>query len=105
MITTDKIAEKEKQNAIDKNFPDPYFDFREYYSKGQEIYYAYINDFIGEKENIKLKIRTVYARTLIGYEENACCHMIGYKNKEQIFQTKSEAEAFLKTIKVTPKYG
>lgn len=100
----DIIAEK-KQKALEKNFPDSFFDFREYYTIGEKIFYVYINELIGEKQIIKLNIRTIYARTLVGYEENACCYMIDYNTREQIFHSKSEAEVFLKTIKVVAKYG
>lgn len=99
------IAEEEKQEALLKKYPDPYFDFREYYTKGEEIFYVYINEFIGEKKIVKIKIRTIYARTIVGFEENACCHMIDYSTREQIFHSKSEAEAFFKTIKVVAKYS
>lgn len=103
--STEKKAEAEKRKALKLNYPDPDFDFREYYTKGQEIYFIYVNELIGEKQLIKLTIRTIYARTLVGYEENACCHMIDYNTREQIFLTKSEAEVFLKSIKVIAKYG
>lgn len=99
------MTNQEIQNALDKNLPDPYFDFREYYTKGTEIYYVYINEFVGEKKIIKIKIRTIYARTLIGFEEDACCHTIGYKSRDQIFLSKSEAEAFYKTVKIQNRYG
>lgn len=102
--SVDLIAEAEKKKALDMDYPDPYFDFRDYYSKGQEIYFAYVNEYIGEKEILKIKIRTIYARTMVGYEENACCHMIGYNTRDQLFNNKSEAENFLKTIKVKAKY-
>ena len=103
--TTDKTAEAEKSRALKFNYPNPDFDFREYYTKGQEVYYVYVNELMGEKQILKIKIRTVYARTLVGYEENAGCHMINYNTRDQIFQNRSEAEAFFKTIKIKAKYG
>lgn len=99
------IAEKEKQKALEQNLPDPYFDFRDYYTKGEIIFYVYINELIGTKQIIKIKVRSIYARTLVGYEENACCHMIGYNTREQIFHSKSEAEAFSKAIQIVAKYS
>lgn len=102
--TVEQVAAEEKQRALDMNFPDPDFDFREYYTKGDIVYYAYINDMIGEKEVIKLKLRTIYARTMIGFEELGC-HTIGVNTRDRIFANKSEAEAFLKTVNVVAKYG
>ena len=99
------IAEKEKEHAIKNNLIDPYFDFRDEYFKGDNIYYVYINEFTGTKAIIPLKIRTVYARTMIGYEENACCHLIGIDSKDNLFRNKSEAESFYKNIIIAAKYG
>lgn len=103
--TTDQIAEREKVKALKHNLPDPDFDFRDFYIKGDILFYAYINELMGEKEVIKIKVRTVYARTLVGYEENAGCHMIGINTRDRIFKNESEADAFLKTVKVKALYG
>lgn len=84
---------------------DPDFNFAEYYAKGENIYYVSVNDWIGTKELVELKIRTIYPRTIIGYEDNAGCHVIGYNNKDRIFRDKGEAQQYVKTIKVEALYG
>ena len=103
--TTEEVAQEEKARAIELGLPDPYFDFREYFVVGDTVYYAYINDYLGEKEVIKMKIRTIYARTIIGYEDNAGCHVVGYKHRDRLFKDQSEAKSYIKDIKVTAKYG
>lgn len=102
--TAEVIAEQEIKRAEEKGLEDPDFDFRTLYSPGQNIYYAYVNDFDGTKEVQCLIVRTIYARTLIAYEPNGMSRCIGYKEQDLIYDKQVDAEDALKNIKVEAKY-
>ena len=98
----DEFCEWELEKAKLKGLENPEFDFRNFYEKGQTIYYILIlRGGINTKELKKLKIRTIYPRMLVCNEEKACCQCIGYSDKDLIFDTPKDADAIYKTIKMT----
>lgn len=103
--TTEEVAEEEIKRAHEKGWPDPDFDFRELYHSGDTIYYVYLNHLTGDKSLFKLTVRTVYARSLIAWEEKGCAQLIGYPNRDWIFLDGREAESYYRTAKVVAKYG
>lgn len=66
------------------------FDFREYYVKGDTLYY--INEF---SKIIELKVRTIYSNAIISQEKDAQCYIIGYCDKDRIFRSKEDAQNYL----------
>ena len=104
-MTNEEVAELELQIAQEKNLEDPDFDFRNLYRSGDTIYYVWINNLTGDKQLLKLTVRTVYARSMVAWEEKGCAHMIGYTTRDWIFWDKREAEAYYKSTKVEAKYG
>ena len=103
--TTEDIANEEIKNAHEKNLPDPDFDFRELYHKGDIVHYIRINNLTGDKELLELNVRTIYARSLVAWEEHGCAYVIGYDTKDWIFWDRREAEAYFKSTKVEAVYG
>lgn len=95
----DEFCEWELEKARLKGLKDPDFDFRNFYAKGQVIYYIHIlRGLINTKELKKLTVRTVYPRMLICNEEKVCCQCIGYDSKDLIFDTQNDANVIFKTI-------
>ena len=95
----DEFCEWELEKAKLKNLENPEFDFRNFYEKGQIIYYIHIlRGGINTKELKKVKIRTIYPRMMICNEEKACCRCIGYNERDLIFDTPRDADVVYKTI-------
>lgn len=101
MRTHEEVCEDDLKKAHDRGYPDPDFDFRNYYEKGQTIYFIHIlGGGINTKDLKKLKIRTIYPRMMVCDEEKACCQCIGYNQKDYIFNTAKEADPVYKSIKL-----
>lgn len=89
----------ELQKAHLKNLENPDFDFRDYYERGQTIYFiSLLNGSIKTKEMMCLKVRTVYPRLIVALEEKSCCQCIGYESRNYIFTTAAEANKMYDTI-------
>ena len=84
---------------------DPDFDFRDYYCKGDYIYFVNVNEFIGSKELLELRLRTIYPRMMVGHLETSECYTIGVNDSEKVFRDKELANAYLKNMKVSTIYG
>lgn len=104
-VDHDEFCQWELEKAKLKGVPEPEFDFRNYYEKGQIVYFVRIMEALGEKEVKKLTLRTIYPRMMVGSEEKACCQCIGYNDRDQIFLTPRDADAYYKSIKLTSKYA
>lgn len=104
-VNHDEFCQWELEKAKLKGVPEPEFDFRNYYEKGQIVYFVRIMEALGEKEVKKLLLRTIYPRMMVGSEEKACCQCIGYNDRDQIFLTPRDADAYYKSIKLTSKYA
>ena len=95
----DEFCEWELEKAKLKGLENPEFDFRNFYEKGQTIYFIHIlRGGINTKELKKLKIRTIYPRMMVCNEEKACCQCIDYNERELIFDTPRDADVVYKTI-------
>ena len=103
--TAEEMAEYEKERAREKNLPEPDFDFRDMFKPGDTVYYVWVNYLTGDKELLNLKLRTVYARSMVGWEEKGCAHMIGYQTKDYIFWDRHQAEELYKDLDVEAQYG
>lgn len=95
----DEFCEWELQKAKINNLEDPDFDFRNFYEKGQTVYYIRIlNGNINTKELKKLKVRTIYPRSIVCNEEKTCCQCIGYAQRDLIFTNYVDANTAYDTI-------
>lgn len=103
MKTMDEICEEQIQRAKDKNLPNPDFDFRNTYSKGQIIYYVETNELVGSKKMLELKISSVYPRAIIAYEDMGMAHTIGFEDDEMIFLDRRDAESVYESTTVENK--
>ena len=103
--TTEDIANDEIKMAHEKNLPDPDFDFREIYHKGDIVHYIRTNNLTGDKQLLELNVRTIYARSLVAWEEHGCAYVIGYDTKDWIFWDRREAEVYFKSMNVEAKYA
>lgn len=99
ILTHDKFCEQELRKAHEEGKPDPDFDFRESFNRGDRIYFVRIyNMFIKGMQLLKLKVRTVYPRMMVCVEEKAMCHCIGKNEVDQIFRNERDARAFMQTL-------
>lgn len=99
----DEICEEQLQKARNENLPQPNFDFRNDYFKGQLIYYIKVNEFCGKKDIMKLKISTVYPRLIVAHEEQGVFHYIGFSEADMIFFTLAECERVFINLEVENK--
>lgn len=84
--TFEEFCERDIQRAHEKNLPEPDYDFRNEYVKGQRIYYVNMTThFVNEKQLLNLTIRTIYPRMIVAVEEKSMCHCIGYNQRHDIF--------------------
>ena len=102
-LSYEEFCELELKKAAEKGYEDPEFDFRNFYEKGQTIYYVHVLPDYGEKEIIITKLRTIYPRMMVGATE-ACCQCIGYNDRNQVFLKKKDADTYYASLKLTPKY-
>lgn len=95
----EEICELEIQEAHKTNKENPDFDFRNLYSKGDKIFYVLITDsYVKRKEMISLTVRTVYPRMIVGVEEGSQCQCIGYKQKDNIFINRVDANTYFDSL-------
>ena len=104
-MTYEEACEYDLKRAIEKEFPEPDFDFRNFYEKGQIVYYVHIIETLGVKEVKKLYLRTIYPRMIIGTEEKSYCQCIGYSDRDRIFITSRDADIYSDSIVLNSKYN
>lgn len=82
-----------------KPMNDPYFNFGEYYVRGDTLHYVYNNELMNSKELIQITVRTIYPRTIICADDEGRCYAIGYSEKDRIFRDKTEAKRYFHDCK------
>lgn len=105
MKTHEEVCAEDLRKAVERGYPEPDFDFRNYYEPKTKAYYVRILEALGEKEVIPVTLRTIYPRMMVGSQEKGMCHCIGYSEREQVFMTAHEANTYAKTIKLTQRYS
>ena len=103
--TVEEVIKEEKEKAKKNGLNEPDFDFNEEYKSGDKIYYVLLNYLTGDKELLELTVRTIYARSLVAWEDKGMARLIGYKDRDWIFRDRREAECYYKAAKVEAKYG
>ena len=104
-FTYEETCENDFKNAQEKGLPDPDFDFRNYYEQGETVYYVNYSEILGEKEVVKVYLRTIYPRMMVGSEEKASCHCIGYPQRDNIFRNSKDANDFCNSLDISPRYS
>ena len=101
---TKRTCERDIQKAHERNLEEPDFDFRSEYAAGQTIYYLFVNTYYGEKTIVKLKISTVYPRTVIAFEEKGRSWCIGYPDRDLIFADAKSAQRCYEEIDIKERF-
>lgn len=99
-----EFCEFELELAAKKGLPDPSFDFRDFYGKGETVYYVNYSEKLGEKEIHKVTLRTIYPRIMIGSEEKSYCHCIDFNQRDCVFRSSKDANDYYKSLDIAPKY-
>ena len=96
------FCEFELRKAKLLNKPEPDFDYRDEYEKGDEIYYVSTFDkYIHSKEIIELVVRTVYPRMIVGMgKSNPGCVCIDYNMRNNVFKSYYEAEKMYNNVHI-----
>lgn len=98
-LTHDEFCEKEIREAHEQNKPQPDFDFRQSFTKGDRVWFVRIyNGHLKAKTIIKLRLRTIYPRMMVGTEEKGMCQCIDYREVDQIFWNERDARTFMDTL-------
>ena len=103
-MTYEQACERDLQKAVEKGLENPDFDFRNFYEKGQTVWFVQVFNTLGTKQIHKLYLRTIYPRLVIGSEEKAYCHCIGYKERDMIFLNQKDAQDYYNSLQISPKY-
>lgn len=100
-----KLAKPERTSSsdIDKDVQEekyPGFDFNNYYTKGQTIYYVKLNNMTGDKEFLELKIRSIYPKFMVACTEKAFAQCLGPDVQDYIFADRYTAVECYNNAKV-----
>lgn len=103
--TSNNISSIDNNREPDESRVEKYpgFDFTTMYSVGQIVYYVKVNDIIGEKELLELKLRTIYPKTLIGCIKKSYAQCIGPDTADRVFTNRHEAIKCYDSIHVNKK--
>jgi hypothetical protein len=101
----EEFCEWELQKAVEKGLENPDFDFRNYYEQGETVYYVNYSERLGEKEVVKVYLRTIYPRMMVGSEEKSSCHCIGYGQRDNVFKDSRTANDFCNSLDISPRYN
>lgn len=96
------INQSKEKKPVEKPKPEKYpgFNFNDYYTKGQKIFFVRVHESLGVKEILELKIRTIYSKTIIGLIEKGACQCIGPESKNMIFTDRKDAVKCYNSINV-----
>lgn len=103
--TYEETCEYEIRHAHEMGYPEPDFDFRKIYHKGQHMWFVRVHEKLGEKEMIEVILNTIYPRMIVAVQPKAFCHCIGYNMQEQLFDSKYEAQQYYDSVKVSNRYA
>lgn len=100
----EEFCELELKKAVEKGLENPDFDFRNFYEQGETVYYVNYSEKLGEKEVVKVFLRTIYPRMMVGSEEKSSCHCIGYQQRDNVFKDSRTANDFCNLLDISPRY-
>lgn len=95
----DQFCQWEIEKAHYEGKENPDFDFRSYYQDGDKVYLVRHYPRLQTKELIYMRLRTIYARSMVGVVEKQYCQCAGYSDKDNIFYNKQDALDYFNSIK------
>ena len=103
-VDFEEFCEWEMKKAELKGLEQPDFDFRNIYDKGSVVYLVRRNRGVTDSDTeigrlIPLTIRTVYPRCLIGVAEGRGCEVIGFKERDNVFSNRMDANDYIENMK------
>lgn len=97
-VNHDEYCDWEIEKAKLKGLPDPEFDFRNFYQKGDPVYLIRHFKLLKEKEMCKVIIRSVYPRWMVATLDGGYCKCIGYEERNMVFVNKQDAKDMFDSI-------
>lgn len=94
----DTFCEWEIEKAHLKDLEDPDFDYRRFYQQGDRVCLVRYYDTLKTKELIEVKLRTIYARSMVGVVDKQYCQCICLKDKDNIFYKRQDALDYFNSI-------
>lgn len=96
--TQEEFCQWEIEKAHLENKPEPDFDYRLFYQKGDKVYLVRYYDSLNTKEIIYMTLRTVYPRMLIGVVDKQYCQCAGISDRDNIFYNRQDAMDYFNSI-------
>ncbi len=87
----DQFCEWEIEKAHLEGKPDPDFDYRRFYQEGDKVYLVRYYATLKVKELIEMKIRTIYARSMVGVIDKQYCQCVDIQDRDNIFYNHKDA--------------
>ena len=97
----DQLCEWEIEKAHIEGKAEPDLDFRKLYRQGDRVYLVRHYSRSNTKELIFMKLRTIYARSMVGVVKKQYCQCVGLTDKDNIFYNRQEALKLFNSIKAT----
>lgn len=94
----DQFCQWEIEKAHFEAKENPDFDFRSYYQDGDKVYLVRHYQRLQTKELVCVKLRTIYARSMVGVVDKQYCQCIGYSDKDNIFYNEKDALSYFDSI-------
>lgn len=95
----DQFCEWEIEKAHLEGKAEPDFDYRRFYQQGDKVYLVRYYPTMKTKEMIYMRLRTIYARAMVGVVEKQYCQCVGLSDKDNIFYGRQEALDYFNSIK------
>ena len=83
--------------------PEPDFDYRNFYEKGSTVWFVRYHEKYKTKEIMKLYLRTIYPRMMVGCLDKGYCECIGIQEKDNIFFNQRDAMDFFNSLQGNPE--
>lgn len=77
------------------------FDFRNFYEKGQEVWFVLVTNYLHTKETLHCRIRTIYSNAMVcnTIDKEGNDVIIPIQDRSRVFNSEREAEKAAKRIK------
>lgn len=77
------------------------FDYRNFYEKGQEVWYVLVTNYLHTKEVVHCHIRSIYPKAMVcgAIDREGGDVVIPIQDRARIFDSESEAKKAAKKIK------
>lgn len=96
--THEEFCQWEIEKAHIDGKPEPDFDYRLFYQKGEKVYLVRHYDTLNTKEIIYMTLRTIYARMMVGVIDKQCCQCVDINDRDNIFYNRQDAMDYFNSI-------